>query len=251
MGEKLKRESAEAIKGLERYLKRDRPGLEMLKKVSRFVAELRREKSNHKTLEEYANKSREDLSAINEKLRSEITELKVKLDNERNARRQACGEIKRWEDKQKKHISNFKKMVQDNLFPEEVDLAGEYRKVYSLMKSMIKECPKAPPIHEESSVPMIEISSIVKNFHGSEYMLLGKMATLFSIFNMPSGFYSRNTILKSSDGSGILRREGYDSEKIKRWVRWCRNWVDSSGWDAELLDRSGAAMDDRVRKGEC
>jgi len=223
---------------LRNYLRNDKPGLKLLDSISRYLGELRQQKSAASDSIARLQSQSDTHNAASKSAKEEADVIGGNLNNVKSELLQA-----------RYDLSQLRGMVTDleqELEPDDVEFgdvperfqnhAAECARLFKEMRQRIRKAPA--PVSMET-IRMFDVCDIVRSSSRDDLYTLGSFVFLCSATHFHAGFKMK---IPPGDESKIgTSLHGSDKEKFMRWIE---DWVEHSAlendirWKTDLLQYS-------------
>jgi hypothetical protein len=225
----LKKESSSALKQFNLYLGRDKEGRDNLKKVERYVGELRRAVAAKNSELEVQQKT---ISALSEERALREAKL-ISVRDERNTERESHQHTRT---KLKTALLALAQL-QEHVAREEEDhdeLRLQCEDGFPLFQTLVKNMKKPPSPIGKMPATVFDLSDVIKDLKGEQFMLLGRFVALCCICGLsPVGF----TLDEEEVKQGKFRIYVPETH-LRKVAQWFKRYFPPSNLQEKILDKS-------------
>lgn len=238
MASRTKKDANDALDGLRNYLCRDRGGIVQLESISRYLGELRHDKTK--------------LTSENERLKAEVAGLVAKATELEAKAVLLSGELTAESSRRRQSESTAAltrqniQALEDRITPTApADLQINETKWWHLFKDTKRRIPTPPsPAHVDVSrgekVYVFELADFIRKFTSDEFLTLGQFVALFVACSFP-GRIGFEAGLNEHDSRKLLFK-GMSHRRQRQFFQWMHTqWIQpQQEWKKALLDVQSA-----------
>lgn len=238
MGNRTKKNFAEAMSNLQSYLRRDDPGKRMLESINRYLGELRQTQATLKTQVDDLQGKLSYLEQHRGDVMQQAETLVKSLDREKALHRQTSSDLERAKNTIVKLQTQLEKPdIDESDLPQ--DMLNRPKELMGLLKELRRRMPRVPTPGErgDDKVIMFDVEQLVSHYRGDEYMTVG----MFVVANCMMGF--------SMGFRGSRIEHNFDEDVTGKWIRWMAHMIGETRIESELHYRSRSKELDIAMQG--